>query len=111
MATADGGIDGRIYFGSANPNIKNLQSTIVQVKDGKNVGISDLRELLGVLETDEAQLAGLIVLEPLGSRKGQSFRRFIAEAGDLEGKSTPTPFTCKEHCLGASACKTAGCLA
>lgn len=81
--TADGGIDGRIYF---NPiaDRSDLASMAVEVKGGRNVGIADVRALRGVLENDEAQMAGLIVLHPLGETKARNFRAAMAEAGDLE---------------------------
>ena len=87
--TADGGIDGRLYF--KHPDERALQSMIIEVKGGKNVGIGVLRQLLGVLENDEAQLAGLIVLEPLSPTKLRNFVRFMAEAGDLELLGTKYP--------------------
>ena len=80
--TADGGIDGRVYFGL--PGEKTLQSMALEVKGGKNVGISALRELRGVLENGEALMAGLIVLHKLGDTKLRNFERFMAGAGDME---------------------------
>lgn len=87
--TADGGIDGRLYF--AVPNEPDLQSMVLEVKGGKNVTIADLRALHSVLEREEAVMAGLIVMDPLSDRKRQNFHRLIAEAGDLEvmGKFYP----------------------
>ena len=80
--TADGGIDGRLYFTVSDES--NLQSMIIEVKGGKNVGIGVLRQLRGVLENEEAEMAGLIVLEPLSEIKERNFRRFAAEAGDMD---------------------------
>jgi DNA modification methylase len=77
--TADGGIDGRIYF--AIPGEMNLQSMVVEVKGGKNVNVTDWRALKGVLSRDNALMAGLIVMEPLG---GAKVRNFAREAMDLE---------------------------
>lgn len=79
--TADGGIDGRIYFEAGLPD---LQSMVLEVKGGKNVGIKDLRALSSVLEDDDAMLAGLIVLEPIGKTKQRNFDKHIGKAGDLE---------------------------
>jgi len=76
--TADGGIDGRLYF--AVPRENDLQSMVLEVKGGKNVTIADLRALHSVLERE----AGLIVMEPLGERKLSNFKKLIAEAGDLD---------------------------
>lgn len=52
----------------------------IEVKGGKNVNISDLRALKGVLDNDTALMVGLIIMEPLGER---NFRAFMADAGDL----------------------------
>ena len=80
--TADGGVDGRLYFGL--PDERDLQSMAVEVKGGRNVGINVVRELRGVLDNDMALIAGLIVMEPLSATKERNFRRFMAEAGDLD---------------------------
>ena len=77
--SADGGVDGRIYF--AVPGEEELQRMVVEVKGGKNVNVTDWRALKGVLSREEAMLAGLIVMEPLGSTK---VRNFVREAMDLE---------------------------
>ena len=55
----------------------------IEVKGGKNVGIRDRRALRGVMENDLAMMGGLIILQPLGDRKEQNFRREIARAGDV----------------------------
>ena len=80
--TADGGIDGRLYFGL--PNEPDLESMAIEVKGGKNVSIADLRALRGVLDSDNAVMAGLIVMDPLGPTKTRNFHKFMADAGDLE---------------------------
>ena len=80
--TADGGIDGRIYF--PIPDEQDLQSMVLEVKGGTNVTIADLRALHSVLEREEASMAGLIVMHPLGDRKMHNFKRLMAEAGDLD---------------------------
>ena len=77
--TADGGIDGRIYF--AVPDSKELQGMMVEVKGGANVTIESLRALKGVLDNDNALIAGLIIRVPLGETKERNFNRFMAEAG------------------------------
>ncbi len=80
--TADGGIDGRLYFDvPGNPDI---QSMVIEVKGGRNVNIRDLRALKGVLDNDEALLGGLIVLHPLGVPKARNFNNFMADAGLLK---------------------------
>ncbi len=80
--TTDGGIDGRLYF--AIPREKTLQSVAIEVKGGKNVNINAVRALRGVLDNDEALLAGLIIMDPLGQTKDRNFHRDMAQAGDLE---------------------------
>ena len=80
--TADGGIDGRLYFGL--PNDRALSSMAIEVKGGRNVGIKDVRELRGVLDNDGAEMAGIIVMHPLGQTKERNIRRFMADAGDMD---------------------------
>ena len=89
--TGDGGVDGRLYFDVPGEAV--LQSMAIEVKGGKHVNISDMRALRGVLESGAAQMAGLIVLEPLGAVKERNFARFMAQAGDLEihGHMNPYP--------------------
>jgi site-specific DNA-methyltransferase (adenine-specific) len=87
--SADGGIDGRLYF--SVPDERDLQSMILEVKGGANVTINALRALRGVLEQDDALLAGLIVMNSLGDRQARNFRQFMAEAGDLRVDDTLYP--------------------
>ena len=85
--SADGGVDGRIYFAMPENDARQrrpLESMAIEVKGGKNVGINVVRELRGVLDNDHALMASLIVLEPLGERKEQNFRKFMANGGDLD---------------------------
>ncbi len=56
---------------------------VVEVKGGKSVNIADLRALRGVFDNEDAMMAGLIVMAPLGERKERNFRKFMAQAGDL----------------------------
>ena len=79
--SADGGIDGRLYF--SIPEERKLQSMILEVKGGASVSINDLRALRGVLTGDDALLAGLIVMNPLGDRQARNFHQLMAEEGDL----------------------------
>lgn len=37
-----------------------------------------------MLDNDDALMAGLIVLHPLGETKGRNFRRFMADAAHIE---------------------------
>jgi len=80
--TADGGIDGRLYF--SVPDEPDLQSMIIEVKGGKNVNVEVIRSLRGALERDTAQMAGLIVMDDLGDRKTRNFRQEMGVAGDFD---------------------------
>ena len=80
--TADGGIDGRLYFD--HPEYDDLQSMVIEVKGGANINITDVRALGDVLRRDEALLAGLIVMTELASVKHRNFQRLMAEAGDID---------------------------
>ena len=86
---ADGGVDGRLYF--ALPNEPDLQSMVIQVDGGANVPVSKLRDLHGVMEAQQARMAGFIVLEPLGERKRRNFEQYMAQAGDLDVLGTKHP--------------------
>ena len=54
--SADGGIDGRVYF--AVPHAQELQSMVIEVKGGANVPITALRALKGVLDYDTVSWRG-----------------------------------------------------
>ena len=57
---------------------------VLEVKGGANVGIGVVRDLRGVLERDDAAMAGLIVMNDPGGRKTRNFNREMATAGDLD---------------------------
>ena len=57
---------------------------VIEVKGGATVPIRDLFALKGLLAYDTALMAGLIVMQPLGSAKQRKFERFMADAGTLE---------------------------
>lgn len=80
--TADGGIDGRLYF--ALPGENQMRSMVIEVKGGKNIGVNVIRSLVGVLDRDEASMAGLITMDPLSDRQRQSFMREISHVGTLD---------------------------
>lgn len=86
---ADGGVDGRIYF--EHPDEQDLQSLAIAAKGGRNVPIAALQALNGVLENDEALLADLIIMEPLGDRKERNFNRFMVDAADEVINGVPFP--------------------
>ena len=79
--SADGGIDGRIYFDGDKG--ENLESMILEVKGGRSVGQSDLRGLRGALADSGALLAGLVILHLLGQRQATNFKREMARAGRI----------------------------
>ena len=82
--SADGGIDGRIYFAVQDASARRkLESLIIEVKGGDHVSIAHLRSLLGVIEAEKAPMGGLIVLEPLGTVKKRNFDNFISESGKV----------------------------
>ena len=87
--TADGGIDGRLYFDV--PDEREFQSMVIEVKGGDSVNIGVVRDLRGVLEREDALLAGLIVMKGLGAVKARNFKREMAAAGDLEVKGKLYP--------------------
>ena len=57
---ADRGVDGRLYFYDEGPNGKAKQ-IVVQVKSG-HVGPSHIRDLVGVLDRENAQIGAFITL-------------------------------------------------
>jgi hypothetical protein len=59
--SADRGIDGRIYFETR----EKLCEMVIQVKGGKHVRPTDVRDLRGVLEREgNAELAGFLSIAP-----------------------------------------------
>ena len=87
--TGDGGIDGKLYFDM--PGKKELQSMIISVKGGAKVKPDDLRSLHGVMEQDDAIMAGLITMDPLSDRQMQNFKQYMGKVGDLEVMGTKYP--------------------
>lgn len=87
--TDDGGIDGRLYF--SLPGAAELESMVIEVKGGKNVSKENVRSLRGVLEREQAAMAGLIVMEELGIRKTKSFAREMGDAGYLDVQGVKYP--------------------
>ena len=90
----DGGVDGRLYFAMPQQDAWErdpLRSMVIEVKGGANVGIGVVRDLRGVLEREDADMAGLILLQEPGAKKRASFGRELAAAGDLEVHGTAYP--------------------
>jgi hypothetical protein len=72
---ADRGIDGRLYFHEATGG--DSKQIIFSVKGGMNVGVSEVRDLIGVLQREKAEIGVYISFtEPTGPMK-----REAAEAG------------------------------
>ena len=64
---------------------------VVEVKGGEHVTIHALRALRGVLDSEDAMMAGLIIMQPLGKIQERNFKKFMAEAGDLVVNGRPYP--------------------
>ena len=72
---ADRGIDGRAYF--HDDRSLDSKQIIFSVKGGRNVGVAEVRDLIGVLDREKAQIGVYISLaEPTGP-----MRREAADAG------------------------------
>lgn len=66
----DGGIDGIVYF---HEDRNTTERVIVQVKGGKNVGVSAIRDLKGTMEREKSPLGLLITLaEPTAPMKKEA---------------------------------------
>lgn len=87
--TDDGGIDGRLYF--SLPGTTDLESMVIEVKGGKNVSKEVVRSLRGVLDRDQAKMAGLIIMEDMGERKTKNFMREFADLGMLDVSGVKYP--------------------
>ncbi|MCC6981831.1 MAG: modification methylase EcaI [Bauldia sp.] len=80
--TADGGIDGRLYF--SVPDDKELKTMLLEVKGGRNVTKSIVRQLRGVMDREGAMMMGLIILHDLGEAKTRNFKAEMQDAGDAD---------------------------
>ena len=77
VKSGDRGIDGRIYF-ETNAGLREM---VLQVKGGKTVRPTDVRNLRGVLEREEnAELAGFLSIAPPSKKMLEE----AAEAGTYE---------------------------
>lgn len=82
--SADRGIDGRIYFETED----GLREMMIQVKGGKHVRPTDVRDLRGVLERESnAKLAGFLSLVP----PTKAMLAEAAEAGTYEYRGVHYP--------------------
>lgn len=87
--TDDGGVDGRLYF--SLPGQPDLESMVIEVKGGKNVSKEVVRSLRGVLDRDQAKMAGLIIMEDMGDRKTKNFMKEFADLGMLDVSGVKYP--------------------
>ncbi|MCS1410296.1 MAG: hypothetical protein M2R45_03488 [Verrucomicrobia subdivision 3 bacterium] len=62
---------------------------MLEVKGGENVNISVVRQLRGVLEHEDADMVGLILMHKLKPRRKATFSREMAMAGDMKDKRYP----------------------
>ncbi len=81
--SADGGVDGRIYF-YTDEHGSDIQNMIVEVKGGKHVGVGVLRELRGVIDREDAQLGCLIVQNPPSKQQQRGYDKEIIGAGTVK---------------------------
>ncbi len=82
--SADRGIDGRIYFETQG----GLREMMLQVKGGKHVRPTDVRDLRGVLEREPtAELAGFLSIAP----PSKAMLSEAAEAGTFEYQGVHYP--------------------
>lgn len=82
--SADRGIDGRIYFETQG----GLREMMIQVKGGKHVRPTDVRDLRGVLEREEnAEMAGFLSITP----PTKAMLSEAAEAGTYEYQGRQYP--------------------
>ncbi len=82
--SADRGIDGRIYFETES----GLREMMIQVKGGKHVRPTDVRDLRGVLEREQnAMMAGFLSITP----PTKAMLSEAAEAGSYEYRGVHYP--------------------
>ena len=79
--SADEGVDGRVYFDM--PGEKILQCMALEVKGGETVGVNAVRALRSVLQYENIQMAGLILLHEPGAQQKKNFLATMALAGDV----------------------------
>ena len=87
--SADEGIDGRVYFDI--PGEKVLQSLALEVKGGETVGTNTVRALRSVLQYENIQMAGLILLNEPGAQQKKNFLQTMALAGHVRIASLDYP--------------------
>ncbi len=58
----DKGIDGRLYFHDS-PDVSEVKQVVVSVKAGQNIGVAMVRDLLGVVQRERANIGVFITME------------------------------------------------
>ncbi|MBI1825413.1 MAG: restriction endonuclease [Planctomycetes bacterium] len=79
---ADKGIDGRLYFHDS-ADASEIKQIVVSVKAGQNIGVSMVRDLVGVVQRERAAMAVLITME----EPTKPMRTEAASAGFYESPS------------------------
>jgi len=74
---ADKGIDGRLYFHDEGGTKAKTKQIIISVKSGENVTVSQLRDLRGVIEREDAKIGVLISM----AKPTRDMRKEAASAG------------------------------
>jgi site-specific DNA-methyltransferase (adenine-specific) len=83
---ADRGIDGRQYFHEANST--ESKQIIFSVKGGRNIGVAEVRDLIGVLQREKAEIGVYLSFE----EPTKPMQREAAEAGfytSIDGSKYP----------------------
>ena len=78
--TADGGVDGRLYFDVDNE----LKAMKLEVKGGSTVQIESLRALAGIIDENDYPMGGFITRKKLGKIQSQNFDDFCRTKGTVE---------------------------
>jgi len=74
---ADKGIDGRLYFHDEGGTKAKTKQIIISVKSGENITVSQLRDLRGVIDREDAEIGVLISM----AKPTRDMRKEAASAG------------------------------
>ena len=86
---ADRGIDGRIYFHDEHDAKSATKQIIISVKAG-NTTVSQVRDLVGVLDREKAAIGVLISMrEPTQPMRGEAASAGFYESKALHGQNVP----------------------
>lgn len=84
---ADGGIDGKIYFGDIDPATRKevIQTIIVSVKGGSNIGVGMVRDLAHVVKREKAAMGLFVTLhEPTKPMTDEAVKDGFYVGGNLK---------------------------